>query len=97
MPLNTRQRKHLRGLSHALQPVIMIADKGLTENVMAEIEAALDHHELVKVRLRTDRETRSDWARQIEGRCGAYRVHAIGLVVTYFRRNPKKPVVALPE
>ena len=97
MPLNARQRKHLRGLSHALQPVVMVADKGLSETVMAEIEAALDHHELVKVRLRTDRDTRKGWAQEIEDRCGAERVHAIGQVVTYFRRNPKAPVVALPE
>jgi len=97
MPLNARQRKHLRGLSHALQPVVMVADKGLSENVMAEIEAALDHHELIKVRLRTDRDTRAGWAKEIQDRCGAERVHAIGQVVTYFRRNPKAPVVALPE
>jgi RNA-binding protein len=97
MPLNARQRKHLRGLTHALQPVVMVADKGLTENVMSEIESALDHHELVKIRLRADRQTRSAWTKEIEARCRAERVHAIGQVVSYFRRNPEKPVVSLPE
>lgn len=97
MPLNPRQRKHLRGLTHALQPVVMVADKGLSENVMAEIESALEHHELVKIRLRADRETRSAWAKEIEERCRAERVHAIGQVVSYFRRNADKPVVSLPE
>jgi RNA-binding protein len=96
MTLNTRQRKHLRGLTHALQPVVIVADKGLTENVMGEIESALNHHELVKIRLRADREQRGVWAREIEQRCGAERVHAIGQVVSYFRRNPEKPVVELP-
>lgn len=97
MPLTARQRKHLRGLTHGLQPVVMVADQGLSENVMNEIESALDHHELVKIRLRTDRDTRNAWAREIERRCAAERVHAIGQVVSYFRRNPEKPVVALPE
>lgn len=97
MSLNPRQRKHLRGLTHALQPVVIVADKGLSENVMAEIESALNHHELVKIRLRTDREQRAAWAREIEERCGAERVHAIGQVVSYYRRNPEKPVVTLPE
>lgn len=97
MPLNARQRKHLRGLTHALQPVVMVADKGLSDNVMMEIDSALDHHELVKVRLRADRDTRNAWAREIEERCKAERVHAIGQVVSYFRRNPEKPVVTLPE
>lgn len=97
MSLNARQRKHLRGLTHALQPVVIVADKGLSENVMAEIESALNHHELVKIRLRTDREQRAAWAQEIEERCGAERVHAIGQVVSYYRRNPEKPVVTLPE
>jgi RNA-binding protein len=97
MPLNTRQRKHLRGLSHALQPVVIVADKGLTDNVMAEIESALDHHELVKIKLRVDRGTRAALAEDIARRCRAERVHAIGQVVCYFRRNPEKAAIALPE
>ena len=97
MSLNARQRKHLRGLSHALQPVVTVADKGLTENVMAEIEIALVHHELVKIKLRADRDTRAALAEEITKRCRAERVHTIGQVVCYFRRNPEKPVVALPE
>jgi RNA-binding protein len=97
MTLNARQRKHLRGLAHALQPVVTVADKGLSKNVMAEIESALNHHELVKIRLRADRDTRATWAEEVASRCGAERVQAIGQVVCYFRRNSKKPVITLPE
>lgn len=97
MSLNARQRKHLRGLSHALQPVVTVADKGLTENVIAEIEIALDHHELVKLKLRAERDTRAALAEEISKRCRAERVQAIGQVVCYFRRNPEKPVIDLPE
>lgn len=97
MTLNARQRKHLRGLAHALQPVVTVADKGLSRNVMAEIESALDHHELVKVKFRTDRDTRAAWAAEVASRCVAERVQAIGQVVCFFRRNPRKPTVALPE
>ena len=43
MTLSNRQIRHLRGLTHSLQPVVIVADKGLSENVMAEIELALDH------------------------------------------------------
>jgi RNA-binding protein len=97
MTLNARQRKHLRGLAHALQPVVTVADKGLSKNVMAEIESALDHHELVKIKLRADRDTRTAWAEEVAGRCGAERVQAIGQVVCFFRRNPTQPVITLPE
>ncbi|MEE4218627.1 MAG: ribosome assembly RNA-binding protein YhbY [Xanthomonadales bacterium] len=96
MSLNNRQVRHLRGLTHNLQPVVMVADKGLTENVMNEIESALDHHELVKVKLKTDRETRKQWVAEIIERCRAEKVQTIGQVASFFRRNPEKPVVDLP-
>lgn len=95
--LSNRQKRYLRGLTHKLQPVVTVADKGLTENVLAEIENALQHHELVKIKLRGDRETRAQWSERIEQHSGATPVHHIGQVACYFRRNPKKPVIALPD
>ena len=97
MSLNNRQIRHLRGLTHNLQPVVMVADKGLTENVMAEIESALEHHELVKIKLKSDRETRKAWIGEISSTCKAEVVHSIGQVASFFRRNPEKQVVDLPS
>ena len=97
MPLNSRQKRQLRGLTHQLQPVVMVADKGLSENVMSEIETALDHHELVKIKLRADRDTRKDWEARIERDCAAEKVHSIGQVACFFRRNQKKPVIELVD
>jgi RNA-binding protein len=97
MSLTARQKKFLRGLSHPLQPVVTVADKGLSENVMIEIESALDHHELVKIKLRSDRETRSAWIDQIERDCRAEKVHSIGQVACFFRRNSEKPIIKLPD
>ena len=96
MPLTSQQIRYLRGLTHHLQPVVMVGDKGLNENVMAEIETALDHHELVKIRLRTDRDSRKAWITQINQTCAAEKVHVIGQVACFFRRNSKKPVITLP-
>ncbi len=96
MSLTNSQLRHLRGLSHKLKPVVMVADKGLSENVLSEIETALEHHELVKIKLRSDRETRGEWIDEITRRFAAERVHTIGQVACFFRRNPKKPVIDLP-
>jgi RNA-binding protein len=96
MALSPKQRKHLRGLSHALQPVVMVGDKGLTDSVIAEIESALDHHELIKVRLRADRDARAVLIDEIGRRCGAEIVHSIGQIACYFRRNVEKAVIELP-
>jgi RNA-binding protein len=96
MSLSNSQLRYLRGLTHQLKPVVMVADKGLSENVMAEIETALDHHELVKIKLRGDRETRNSWMSEILESSGAQKVQCIGQVASFFRRNPKKPVIDLP-
>jgi len=50
MPLNTSQRTHLRRLGHNLEPVVLVGQNGVSPNLVAELERALDDHELVKVR-----------------------------------------------
>lgn len=96
MSLSAQQTRYLRGLTHHLHPVVTVAAKGLSENVMAEIETALNHHELVKIRLRAERGLRQQWIGEIAESCGAERVHTIGHVTSFFRHNPKKPVIKLP-
>ena len=74
----------------------MVADNGLSENVMTEIESALQHHELVKIKLRADRDTRTAWIARISEQCSAEKVNVIGHVACFFRRNKKKPVIVIP-
>jgi RNA-binding protein len=64
---------------------------------MAEIELALDHHELVKIKIRSDRDKRAACIDEIVRRCSAEKVHVIGQVACFFRRNPEKPLVDLPH
>ena len=75
----------------------MIADKGLSENVMAEIELALEHHELIKIKIRASREDRENWISEISTSTSAELVHQIGQVACYYRKNPESPKVALPR
>lgn len=96
MPLSTQQLRYLRGLTHQLQPVVTVADKGLSETVCAELDAALTKHELIKVKLRGAREKRKEWIEEIGRRFKAERVHIIGQVACYYRVNNKKPVITLP-
>lgn len=97
MTLTNSQKKYLRGLSHQLQPVVMVADKGLSDNVVAEIEQALDHHELIKVKLRGDRDQRAAWIDALTRSARVEVIHSIGQVVCLFRRNREKPRIALPK
>ncbi|MEA0983790.1 ribosome assembly RNA-binding protein YhbY, partial [Salmonella enterica] len=60
MNLSTKQKQHLKGLAHQLKPVVMLGNNGLTEGVLAEIEQALEHTELIKVKMASDdRETKN--------------------------------------
>ncbi len=97
MSLSNSQKRYLRGLGHRLKPVVTVADKGLTETVAAEIETALDRHELIKIKLRQPRERRTDAMRRIVELTGAELVHSIGQVACYYRPNPKQPKIALPR
>ena len=93
MPLNASQKKNLRGQAHHLKPLVTVADKGLSESVVAELERALNDHELIKVKLRADRELRKTWALSIAEQCKAELVQSIGQVACFYRKHPEKPVI----
>jgi RNA-binding protein len=93
MPLKASQKKNLRAKAHHLKPLVTVADKGLSESVVAEIERTLNDHELIKVKLRGDRETRKQWALDIAEKCSAELVQSIGQVACFYKRHPEKPVV----
>jgi len=89
--MNKHAIKFLRGISHNVKPVVMVAEKGLTENVMNEIKIALDLHELIKIKIRMDKETRNHLISEIIKKTGAHKIHSIGQALTIYRHNPKNP------
>lgn len=98
MPLNAAQVRHLRSLAHHLKPVVLLGQHGLTEAVMAEIELALEHHELIKVRVPgMDREDKQDVIEVICERTGADLVQAIGHMAVLFRKRAKDSQISLPR
>lgn len=95
--LNKDQMKALRALAHERNVIIRIGQNGLTDNVLAEIEQALNHHELVKIGVRVgDREDRDAVITGVMEKTGADLVQKIGNTVVLFRRNREKPVIPLP-
>ena len=93
MPLKAAQKKNLRGQAHHLKPLVIVADKGLSVTVVAEIERALNDHELIKVKLKGEREERKAWALSISKECKAELVQTIGQVACFYRKHPEKPVI----
>ena len=98
MSLTPSQRRYLRGLAHDLKPVILLGAKGVTETLLKELSLALDHHELVKIRLSGgDREEKTAQVQALTEHSGAERVQEIGHVLVLFRRNRDEPKLALPR
>jgi RNA-binding protein len=98
MSLSKKQIKFLRTKCHELKPVIMMGQKGLTDEVLNELDIALTHHELVKIKLSVDdRELRKLVSAEICKRSHAQEVQSIGKTLTVYRVNPDKAVIAMPS
>ena len=94
MTLSSDEKKHLRRLGHDLKPVVTVAGNGLSENVVTELNRALDDHELIKVKLAVgDREAKQQAITAICEQLNAENIQTIGHIVLLLRRakepNPK--------
>lgn len=95
MTLSTETKKHYRTIGHGLNPIVTIAGNGLSDGVVAELERALNDHELIKVKLAiNDREERKELVVALCDITGAHLVQEIGKVALIYRPaarpDPKK-------
>ena len=94
-PLTNNEKKQLRKIGHDLKPVVTVAENGLSENVLQELNRALEDHELIKAKLVIpDRKMRAEVAADICRQCNASNVQSIGQVVLLYRSS-KKPSARL--
>ena len=95
--LTEKQKKHLRGLAHAREPVVMIGQGGLSPAITSELETALGAHELVKVRARVgDRDQRDEIFAELVKQTKSALVQRIGNVGVFYRPRKDKPRIILP-
>ena len=86
--LNTKQIAHLRGLAHSLNPVVMLGNNGLTDNIIKEIELNLNAHELIKIQVAgDDRDARKAIYLEICSKTNAIAVHHIGKQLVVYRAS----------
>ena len=86
--LNAAERKALKGRAHKLEPVVIIGNKGLTDEVVKEVDVALKAHELIKVRAPgVEREAREETLQTLCERTGAEAVQIIGKVFVMYRKR----------
>ena len=98
MELTEKQRKHLRGLAHALKPVVTLGNSGLTEAVVKETDRALRDHELIKVKVRgADRDARDLALADLAKRTRSVLVQRIGFVAALYRPRAGLPKILIPD
>ncbi|HLV48343.1 MAG TPA: ribosome assembly RNA-binding protein YhbY [Aliidiomarina sp.] len=97
MELSNKQKQFLKAAAHPLKPVVLLGGNGLTEGVLAEIELALEHHELIKVKVpEEDREVRHAIQLTIAEHTKSGLVQSIGKVAVFYR-PAKEPKIRLPR
>ena len=88
MSLTGKQKNYLRGLAHNINPIITIGSNGLSEAVLNELENALDHHELLKIKLpASDKTKRTSLVATICAKTDSIPVQMIGRVGVIYRES----------
>lgn len=100
MALTNQQRRWLKGRAHPLKAVVQVGQAGVTDAVLAELDGALAHHELLKVKIAAggEREERDAAIALLLERSGAELVERIGNVAVLYRANPhRRDPIVLPR
>ena len=92
--LTSQQNKYLRGLAHRIKPVVFIGKNGLTNEVIATVDAALEKHELIKVKFIEfkEKEHKAKLVDDICSQANCFRAGVIGHMAIFYRQA-KKPAL----
>ncbi|MBN2417840.1 MAG: ribosome assembly RNA-binding protein YhbY [Deltaproteobacteria bacterium] len=95
------QKKYLRGLAHNLNPVILIGQKGLTDELVKSSDQALERHELIKVKFNEfkEKDQKAEITEELCKRTNAELAGTIGHIAILYREqtDPDKKNIVLPE
>ncbi len=88
MKLKGSEKKALRGFAHGLKPLVQVGKKGLTDELIASVDMALQGHELIKVRFLEFKGEKKTLSENIAGKTGSELAGLIGNVAVFFRPHP---------
>lgn len=92
LPLTKKQLKHLRGLGHKLNPLVLIGKEGINDNLLQAVDTELHNHELIKVKIGTNSSVDKKKAAEIiPESTRSELVQLIGKTLMLYRANPEKP------
>jgi RNA-binding protein len=96
--LTNAQTRFLRGQAHGLKAMLQVGGKGISQTLVDEVIGALEHHELIKVKIATDdREARQQLGEELASRADAAVVQRIGHVLILYRPSLERRQIVLPR
>ena len=96
--LTNAQTRFLRGQAHGLKAILQVGGKGVSDALVAEVDGALEHHELIKVKVAAeDRETRDSLIDELVRRTDAALVQRIGHTAVLYRASKDHRRIVLPR
>ncbi|MDQ3617493.1 MAG: ribosome assembly RNA-binding protein YhbY [Pseudomonadota bacterium] len=96
--LTSAQNRFLRGQAHGLKAILQVGSKGVTDTLVAEIDGALDIHELIKLKVAAgDRDARNAMIDTLATRTDASIVQRIGHTAVFYRQSKEKRQIVLPR
>ena len=96
--LTAAQTRFLRGQAHGLKAMLQVGGKGITDALLAEIDGALEHHELIKIKVAgEDRDARDAMIGTIADCAGAALVQRIGHTAILYRPSRDRRQIVLPR
>ncbi len=96
--LTAAQTRFLRGQAHELKAMLQVGGKGITDALVAELDGALEHHELIKVKVAAeDRDARDAMIDHLVERTGAALVQRIGHTAVLYRPSKDRRQIVLPR
>ena len=95
--LTSKQRAYLRGMANTLEPSLLIGKGGLSDNMAAEVDAALESKELVKIKiLNNSMAEPKEASYELAEKLGADVVQVIGGKFVLYRQSTENPTIVLP-
>lgn len=95
--ITSKQRSYLRTLANPLQPIFQVGKAGIEQNLLKQLEEALESRELIKIKiLNNSGITAREASDAICKAIAAEAVQTIGSKCVLYKRSFKKPKIELP-
>ncbi|WP_202080720.1 ribosome assembly RNA-binding protein YhbY [Caldalkalibacillus salinus] len=95
--LTGKQKRYLRSQAHHLNPIFQVGKGGVNDNMVDQIEDALEKRELLKISVlqNCDQDTK-EVASQLAEETDAYLVQVIGHTIVLYKESEENKLIELP-